>query len=77
MEKQWTIETIREERPRTIPVLLAGEVVEAEICKFDNPADTTLQIGDDYYGTTWAAILEAVNAGRPLVIVPDAEKAQE
>jgi hypothetical protein len=53
---------------------LEGKVVEAEICKFDNPADTTLQIGNDYYGTTWAAILEALNAGQPLVLVPDADK---
>jgi hypothetical protein len=71
MAKEWTIESIREEQLRTIPVLIDGQVVEAEIRKYDNPADTTLQIGDDYYGTTWDELLEALNAGRPLVIVPD------
>jgi hypothetical protein len=71
MAKEWTIESIRKEQLRTIPVLIDGQVVEAEIRKYDNPADTTLQIGDDYYGTTWDELLEALNAGRPLVIVPD------
>jgi hypothetical protein len=71
MATEWTIESIREQQLRTVPVLIDGEVREAEICKYDNPADTTLQIDDDFYGTTWDALLEALNAGRPLVIVPD------
>ncbi|MCC6455173.1 MAG: hypothetical protein IT328_09550 [Caldilineaceae bacterium] len=71
MAREWTIESIRAEQLRTIPVLIDGQVTEAKICKYDNPADTTLQIGDDYYGTTWDDLLEALNAGMPLVIVPD------
>lgn len=71
MATEWTIESIREKHLHTIPVLINGEVKEAEICKYDNPADTTLQIGDYFYGTTWHAILEALNAGRPLEVHPD------
>jgi hypothetical protein len=77
MEKQWSADALRTQQPDTVPVLIEGRVVEAKIRKFDDQPETTIQIGEEYFGTTWQAILEALNAGKPLEIIPDAEKPQE
>jgi hypothetical protein len=77
MATQWTIEAIREKQPQTIPVLINGKVVDATIRKYEDQDETTIQIGDDYYGTTWSDILEALNAGRPLEIIPNPDHFQQ
>jgi hypothetical protein len=77
METQWTLESLRMQHPQTIPVLIEGRVVDATICKFEDQPETTIQIGDDYYGTTWNDIVEALNAGKPLEIVPNPDHFQQ
>ncbi len=74
MATEWTIETIRIQPPRTIPVLFEGQVVDAEIVHDGSPADTTLLINGDYYGTNWAAVVDSLNSGVPLEVIPDADK---
>jgi hypothetical protein len=76
MTTQWTFDTVLEQRPQTIPVALNGEVVEAQILKFEDQPETTIQIGDDLFGTTWAEIIEAHNANRPLEITPNPDHFQ-
>jgi hypothetical protein len=77
METQWTLESLRMQHPQTIPVLIEGRVVDATICKFEDQPETTIQIGDDYYGTTWTDIVEALNAGKPLEIIPNPDHFQQ
>ena len=71
MATQWTVEQFRTSHPQTIPVLLDGRQAEAVIRKYEDQDETTIQVGDDYYGTTWTDILAAMNAGRPLEIHPN------
>jgi hypothetical protein len=68
MGTQWTLESLHEQRPQTIPVLIEGKIVEATIRKYEDQDETTIQIGDVYFGTTWSDILKSLNAGKPLVI---------
>ena len=77
MATQWTLEQIRTQQPQTIPVLLDGRRDEAVIRKFEDQDETTVQVGDDLYGTTWTDILEALNAGRPLEIHPNPDHFQQ
>lgn len=77
MASQWTLERIRTQNPQTIPVSLDGLVVEAAILKYEDQDETTIQVGDDYYGTTWTDILDALNAGRPLEIIPNPDHFQQ
>lgn len=77
MADQWTVDAFREPRVQTIPVLLGGKLVEATIRKYEDQDETTIQVGDDYYGTTWSDILEALNAGRPLEITPNPDHFQQ
>ncbi len=62
METQWTLDLLRTQQPQTIPVLIEGRVVEATIRKYEDQDETTIQIGDDYFGTTWHQILESLNS---------------
>lgn len=71
MGTEWTLETIRTEHPRTVPVLFQGKVVDAEIVHEGSPADTTLKIEGDFYGTTWLEVVDALNSGQPLEITPE------
>ena len=76
MITQWTQTTVLEQRPQTIPVNLNGKVVEARILKFEEQVETTIQIGDDLFGTTWPEIIEAHNTDRPLEIIPNPDHFQ-
>jgi hypothetical protein len=76
MADEWTQETVLEQRPQTISVSLNGQVVEAQILKFEDQPETTIQIGDDLFGTTWPEIIEAHNANRPLEIIPNPDHFQ-
>jgi hypothetical protein len=76
MATQWTTDTLRTRQPETIPVLINGQVVEAKIRKFEDQDETTIQIGDDYFGTTWSDILASLNAGQPLEIIPNPDHFQ-
>ena len=74
MATEWTLDLIRTQHPDTIPVLFHGQVVEAEIVHEGSPADTTLKIDGDYYGTNWQAIVDALNSGVPLEVTPNADE---
>jgi hypothetical protein len=76
MATQWTVERLRAEHPQTIPVLINGTVVEATVRKYEDQDETTIQIGDDYFGTTWTDIITALNAGQPLEIIPNPDHFQ-
>jgi hypothetical protein len=76
MAAHWTMEMLRQQHPETIPVLINGTVVEAKIRKYEDQDETTIQIGDDYFGTTWTDILAALNAGQPLEIIPNPDHFQ-
>lgn len=71
MGTEWTLDTIRTEHPRTVPVRFQGRVVDAEIVHEGSPADTTLKIEGDFYGTTWMAVVDALNSGVPLEVTPE------
>ncbi len=77
MATQWTHDLMRTQPPQTIPVLIDGRVVEATIRKYEDQDETTIQIGDDYYGTTWGEILESLNADKPLEIIPNPDHFQQ
>ena len=74
MATQWTQDSLRTQQPQTVSVLIEGQVVEAKILKFEDQDETTIQIGDEYFGTTWHQILESLNVDRPLEIIPDKDK---
>ena len=74
---QWSHDTLATKQPQTIQVLLDGRIAEATIRKYEDQDETTIQIGDDYYGTTWGDILNALNAGRPLEIIPNHDHFQQ
>jgi hypothetical protein len=76
MQKQWTTDSFRKDDLHKIPVLINGQVVEATVRKFEDQEETTIQIGDDYFGTMWSDILAALNAGRPLEIIPNPDHFQ-
>jgi hypothetical protein len=76
VETQWTTESFRKDEPQTIPVLIHGQLFEATIRKFEDQEETTIQIGDDYFGTTWSDILASLNEGRPLEIIPNPDHFQ-
>ena len=76
MATQWTVDSFRTEQPATIPVLINGQVVEGIVRRYEDTEETTIQIGDDYFGTTWNDILDSLNAGRPLEIIPNPDHFQ-
>lgn len=76
MPGEWTAERFRTDEAQTIPVLIQGQIVEAQVRKYEDQDETTIQIGDGYYGTTWSDILAALNAGQPLEIVPNQDHFQ-
>ena len=71
-----TIDSFRGDEPQTIPVLINGTVVEAKVLKYEDQDETTIQIGDDLFGTTWSDIMTALNAGQPLEIIPNPDHFQ-
>ena len=71
-----TLDHFRTDEPQTIPVLINGTVVEAKVLKYDDQDETTIQIGDDLFGTTWSDIMTALNAGQPLEIIPNPDHFQ-
>ena len=76
MATQWTLDAFRDRENQTIPVLINGQVVEATVRKFEDQDETTIQIGDDYFGTTWSDIITSLNAGQPLEIIPNPDHFQ-
>ncbi len=76
MARQRMQEGSHADRPKTVTVNLNGNIVEAKILKFEDQPETTIQVGDDLFGTTWPEIMEAHAANRPLDIRPNPDHFQ-